>query len=65
MKLLIAYKNGTTDEFSDAQLDCSSLTIKGHALKLIQAFSGKNPEMHLLDGYNSVNLSEIISIRVI
>lgn len=65
MKLLIAYKNETSDEFSEKNLDCSKRTIRGHASNIISAWKSLagNP-VYSIDDYNAVLLDEVISIRV-
>ena len=65
MKILIAYKNGISDEFTETQIDCTTLTIKGNASKLIEAWKSTSKGIYRIDDYNAVNLDEVISIRVI
>lgn len=65
MKLLIEYKNGTSDEFSENHLDCSRLTIKGHAQYLINYLTKESKGIYMIDNYNAILLDEIISVRVI
>ncbi len=65
MKLLIAYKNSTSDEFSEEQLDCKELTIRGHASKLVSALKKGDGGRYAIDNYNCVDLSETLSVRVI
>lgn len=60
--LLIAYKNGTSDEFAEDQLDTSTYTLKGHASNLIEDWQ-KGGSLFKFDSYNAVNLTEVISIR--
>ncbi len=64
MKILIAYKNGTSDEFDESQIDCHELTVKGNAGQLIEAWKTKAGGVYCIDNYNAVLLDEIISIRV-
>lgn len=66
MILLILYKNGSQDRFSEKDLDCSKLTIMGHTNYLNQALvRGREATTYLLDNYNSINLGEVISVRII
>jgi hypothetical protein len=64
MNLIITYKNGEADVFEEKNLDCSSLTIKGHAAKLIEEWKGTTRSVYVLDHYNAVALDEIICVRV-
>lgn len=64
MKLLIAYKNGTSDEFAEAHIDCSTRTIKGHASTLIRAWKEAKTDLYEIDLYTAVALGEVISVRV-
>ena len=68
-RLNILYLNGITDSFSEDQLDCSSLTIAGHAASLVSAFEKmieikKKPVYYKLDRYHIVNLDQIVSVRL-
>jgi hypothetical protein len=64
MKLLIAYKNGTSDEFAEVHIDCSERTIKGHASALIREWGEEKKGIYKIDYYTAVVLDEIISVRV-
>lgn len=64
MKLLMAYKNGTSDEFAEAQLDCSEKTLRGHASVLIHAWKERKTGIYLLDCYNAIVLDDVLSVRV-
>ncbi len=64
MKIVIAYKNRTSDEFDEKQIDCSKLTIRGHTSKIVDAWA-TSKSFYAIDNYNAVNLEEVISIRVI
>lgn len=65
-KLTIAYRNGTTDEFDEKQIDCSKKTIKGHAADLIETWqkgTQGTEGIYAIDHYNAVLLREIICVR--
>lgn len=64
MKILITYKNGTSDEFCEQQINCSELTIKGNASKLIEVWKKGEKGVYCIDNYNAIFLEEVISIRV-
>ncbi len=67
MKLVIAYKNGTTDEYDETDLDCSKLTIRGHAENLIRYWmDGRegNDSVYKIDNYNAIIIDQIICVRV-
>ena len=61
--MTISFKNGDSISFQEKELDQRTWTIKGHAAAIIKEL--QNPEgFYKLDDYNSVLLSEIISVTV-
>ena len=62
--LFIAYKNGTSDLFNSKQLDCSNLTIRGHASRLVDAWAKGHKGVFEIDRYNAVQMDDIKSIAV-
>ncbi len=64
MKLIIGYKNNMEDVFQEQDLDCSKLTLRGHAANAIAEWSKSSKAVHVLDHYNAILLDEVASIRV-
>lgn len=65
MQLEVSYKNGTSDSFDEGQLDCSGLTVKGHAASLITAWGKGDVGVYKIDLYNAVLLGEVVSVQVL
>lgn len=63
MNLIILFKNGVLQHFSEKDIDCSVRTIRGHANDIILKWKTGNG-VHAIDNYNCVLLDEILSIRV-
>ena len=64
MKIEILYKNGWVDVLEEKDLDCSSLTVRGHASELIRQWKSGSTLVWPVDSYNAVALEEIVSVRV-
>lgn len=65
MNLIITYKNSKEDIFEEKHLDCSNLTVRGHASKIIDEWLKPNKDVYKIDHYNAVLLDEVVSIRVV
>lgn len=63
-KLAVTYKNNDVDFFNETQLDCFTLTLKGHAAALIRQLKENPVGIYSIDNYNAVLLEEIISVRI-
>ena len=65
MRIYVFYKNGQHNVFEEDNLDCSTLTLRGHASKLVEALGEKKLGIYLIDRYNAVLLDEIVCVRVV
>lgn len=69
MKLVIMYKNGKEDWFDEKDLDCSKLTIRGHASALVDSLKNmpipSKGLFYTLDHYNTILVDEVVSVRVV
>lgn len=64
MTLFIDFKNGEAVALGEESLDCSKLTIIGHAGALIRAWVTKKSGVYEIDSYNAVLLDEVVSIWI-
>lgn len=65
MNIIITYRNKQSSIFEEKNLDCSKLTIKGHASSLIQEWKKLAGGIYEIDDYNAILLDEVIEVRVI
>lgn len=62
-QLLIDFKNGQGVSYTEENLDCSELTIMGHALSLVDTWT-KRSGVYKIDQYNAVLLDDITDVKV-
>ena len=65
MKLIIGFKNGLEQSFTDKEIDCSVWTLLGHANQIKHQMGTGNDFYTSAGNYLTLRLSEIIYVRVV